>query len=207
MQLKKLVELVNLRINGGVLSPDHTVLRADIKAFLPLAVNAGLDKAYNENKAVEGVGDLPSQFYAFFGPVRLENGSLPMTFKLEKGTVPLKGGHGLKNVMDECGNFYTPVPDMALPNLRYTFDMTPGMNWYRRVGSDKIEIWSHNILTETINYQAICDADLLEDDDEVPIQAGQEPFVIDFLVRHFSGQKGIPYDNASDNKDDVNASR
>lgn len=207
MQLKKLVELVNLRINGGVLSPDHTVLRADIKAFLPLAVNAGLDKAYNENKAIEGVGDLPSQFYAFFGPVSVENECFPMRFYLDKATVPLKGGYGLKNVMDCHGNFYTPVPDMALPNLKYTFSLTPGMNWYRRVGKDCVEIWTHNDLLNGISYQAICDADLLEDDDEVPIQAGQEPFVIEFLVRHFSGQKGVPYDNASDNKDDVNASR
>lgn len=207
MQLKKIVELVNLRINGGVLSPDHSVLREDIKAFLPLAVNASLDKAYNENKAIEGVGDLPSQFYAFFGPIEVNNGCFPLTFELESSTVPLKGGYGLKNVMDCNGNFYTPVPDAALPNLKYTFELTPGMNWYRRVGNKCIEIWTHNDLLSGINYQAICDADQLGDDDEVPIQAGQEPFVIEFLTRHFAGQKGTPYDNASDNKDDINASR
>lgn len=207
MKLKKLVELINLRMGGGKLSPDHSVHRSDIKAFLPLAVNAALDKAYNENKNVEGVGDLPSQFYAFFGPVPVDNDCFPMRFELENSTVPLKGGYGLKNVMDCNGNFYAPVPDEALPNLKNTYGLAPGINWYRRVGSTCIEVWTHNDLLEGLTYQAICDADQLEDDDEVPIQAGQEPFVIEFLTSHFSGQLGVPYDNAIDNKDDVNASR
>lgn len=207
MNLKKLVELVLLRVNGGVLSPDNSVLRSDIKAMIPLAVNAGLDKAYNENKSIEGDGSLPSQFYGFFGPIKLDNCEKPYTFNLEKGTVPIKGGYGLKNVLDQSGNFYSPIPDHVLPNLKYTFEVTPGMNWYRRVGNKCVEIWTHSDLLESITYQAICDIEELSDDDDVPIQAGQEPFVIEFLVRHFMGQRGVPYDNAIDNKDDVNASR
>lgn len=207
MKLKRFVELVLLRVNGGVLSPDHTVLRTDIKAYLPIAINAGLDNAYNQNKEVEGIGDLPSQFYGFFGPINLDTCNKPYKFELQKGTVPLKGGYGLKNVMDAVGNFYNPVPDAVLPNLKYTFELTPGMQWYRRVGKKCVEIWSHNDLLESITYQAICDIDELSDDDELPIQAGQEPLILESAVRHFSGQKGIPYDNASDNKDDINASR
>lgn len=207
MTLGKFVESVLLRINGGVLSPDHSVLRVDIKAFLPMAINAGLDKAYNENKQIEGIGDLPSQFYAFFGPVAVDTSKFPYTFQLSKGTVPLKGGYGLKNVVDECGNFYSPVPDSVLPNLKHTYKNTPDINWYRRVGKDNVEVWSQNELLQTLSYQAICDIEELGDDDELPIQAGQEPYVIDLTVAYFSGQKGNKYDNASDNKDDVNASR
>lgn len=207
MNIKKIVELVNLRVNGGVLSPDNKVLRVDIRSYLPLAINMALDIAYNENKAIEGDGSLPSQFYASFGPIGIDNSSFPFTFKLEKGTVPLKGGYGLKNVMDGVGNFYSPIPDSVLPNLKNTFKLTPGMNWYRRVGKDLIEIWTHNDLLECISYQAICDIDQMSDDDELPIQAGKESVVMDILVRHFSSQLGMPYDNASDNKNDINASR
>lgn len=207
MKLGKFVELVLLNVNGGVLSPDHSVQRVDIKAFLPVAINAALDSAYNDNKNIEGIGDLPSQFYAFFGPIPLCNDCLPFTFELQTGTVPLKGGYGLKNVMDESGNFYSPIPDHVLPNLKHSFNNLPGMNWYRRVGKDCVEIWTHNDLLANITYQAICDIDDLTDEDELPIQAGKEPLVMDMCVEHFSRQKGIPYDNASDNKDDINASR
>lgn len=207
MKKKRFVELAYLRINGGVLSPDHTVQRNDIKAYIPIAINTALDNAYNQNKNIEGIGDLPSQFYGFFGPVELDTSKKPFILNLEKSTVPLKGGYGLKNVMDQYGNFYAPVPDHLVPNLKYTFQNTPGINWYRRVGDRRVEIWTHNDLLEGITYQAISDIDLIGDDDELPIQAGQDPLVMDLVVSHFMGTKGMLYDNASDNKDDINASR
>lgn len=207
MTIKKLVELINLAINGGVLSPDSSVLRADIRAMLPMAVNSALDRAYNSNREIEGDGSLPSQFYGFFGPIKLNTAKFPYTFDLEKGTVPLKAGYGIKNVVDDLGNVYSPIPDFALPNLMYTFEISTGTNWYRRIGKKKIEIYSHNDLLSDISYQSICDVEELDDDDDVPIQAGQEEYVLGFLIRHFSIQKGNPYDNAADNKDDINSSR
>lgn len=207
MKLKEYVELVLLNVNGGVLSPDDSVLRVDIRAYAPVAINKGLDNAYNENRAIEGDGSLPSQFYGFFGPIALDTTSKPFTFLLEKGTVPLKGGYGLKNVVDDAGNFYAPVPDNQLPNLKYMVETVPCLNWYRRVGQDKIEVYTDNDLLESISYQAIADISKMDDDDELPIQAGQEPLVMEIAINHFRAQRGMPYDNASDNKDDANASR
>lgn len=202
------IESVLLRVNGGKPSPDDSVLRSDIEAYLPVVVGYTADKAYNmqvnEERDREGITD----FYAQYGPIILDydTQSGRPNFRLEKAVISLKGNAGLRFVFDDCGNFYTPVPDGAMPNLKYYFNLTPGVNWYRRTGNC-IELWTHNELITSVNYQAITDVTALDGEDEIPIQSGLLNEAIEMAARWFLGTKGVPYDAVADMKDDVNSSR
>lgn len=206
MKIGILIENVLLRVNGGKPSPDDSVLRSDIRAYLPAAINYSLDKAYNIQINEERDRELISDFYAYYGPVELLEKNGRPSFTLGKAVVPLKGNAGIRFIYDDCGNYYTPVPDGAMPNLKYYFDLTPGINWYSRVGNN-VELWTHNDLITSINYQAITDVSELSDEDEAPIQAGLEHEVMEMMARWHLGTKQIPYDAVADSKDDVNSSR
>ena len=202
MQIGALVDLVLLKINGGKPSTDNSVIRVDIRAMLPVAFNYAVDATYNENIKVEDDRDLPSEFYAVFENVSINRATKQPHIVLEKGTVPLKGNAGVRFVYDNCGHYYAPLTDTAMPMIGYYATMTPNMYWYRRV-VDKIFLYNTNPLIESLNYQALTDIDDLLDTDEAPIQAGKENMVIEWLVNWFS--KKEPYDNKIDSRDDANA--
>lgn len=57
-----LKELVLIALNGGTLNDESAILRADIEAYLPAAVNYAMSKAYNINLQIEGNRDMSSLF-------------------------------------------------------------------------------------------------------------------------------------------------
>lgn len=206
MKIGVIVESVILRVNGGKPGPDDSVLRSDVRAYLPVAINYALDKAYNINANEERDREMGGDFYAFHGPIALTKEGDSVSFELEKNVVALKVNAGIRFIYDNCDNYYSPVPDGALPNLKYYHSLTPGINWWRRIGN-KIQLYTHNPLVETINYQAITDVTALSDDDEAPIQAGLENDVMTIMANWFLGTKEMPYDADADSKDDANSSR
>src|SRR5690606_23007973 len=120
---------------------------------------------------------------------------------LQKGTVPLKNSDGIRDVYDNCGNCYAPISSNDQASLKYYVDVLPGMFWFRRIGQ-KLFLYGVDPLAKKINYEAINSIEELSYDDQLPIQAGFEPQVIDMILRYFA-EKSI-YDNVIDGKDDVN---
>lgn len=206
MKIGVITESVLLRVNGGKPSPDDSVLRSDIRAWLPVAINYALDKAYNINLDQERDREMGGDYYAFHGPVPLVCCGDHYEFELEKGVVALKVDAGLRFVYDDAGNYYTRVPDGAMPNLKYYRNLMGGIGWWKRVGKT-IHLYTDKELLEYINYQAITDISELSDEDEAPIQAGMENDVMTLLAGWFDGTKERPYDAAADGKDDANSSR
>lgn len=210
MTIGVLTESILLKMNGGKPSPNNSVMRADIRALLPAAINYAMDKTYNLNLQIEGDRDFPSEFYTVFEEVTIIRDStgssstsvhrLPY-IELLAGTVPLKGGAGIRFVYDNCGAQYGPVSDSDMGSIEYYSKLTPGMGWYRRTGN-KLTLYGVNPLAETINYQAITKVEDLFDDDEAPLQAGSEIDALNLMVGWF-GQK-LPY-NTLVNSRDTNA--
>ena len=195
------VELILLGVNGGKPTPDNSVMRADIRAYLPAAVNYAMDATYNLNLQIEGDRDFPSEFYTVFDSVVIDRtGRLPK-IALTLGTVPLKGGAGIRFVYDNCGQQYGPISDSDMGSIEYYSKLTPGMGWYRRTGAE-ISLYGINPLAETINYQAITKVEDLTDAEELPLQAGSEDMVLSRMIQWF--QKKTPYDNLVDTRD-INA--
>lgn len=204
MKINVLVEAVFLRVNGGKPSTDNSVFREDIKALLPAAINYAMDASYNINVRSEGDRDLPAEFYGVYEDVTIVRTGKKPYFTLQDGTVPLKGNQGIRFVHDDCGNYYSPLTDSDMATAKYWSEKGTGSKFYRRK-SQTVELWNVIPTAEKINYQAITDIRSLSDTDEAPIQAGQEPMVIELLTSWILGEKQMPYDSKIDTRDDVNA--
>lgn len=201
MKIGVLIENIFLRVNGGKPTPDNSVMRADIKALLPAAINYAMDKAYNLNLEIEGDRDYPSEFYSVFEGITINRSGSTPYIPLTLGTVPLKNGSGVRFVTDNCGNFYAPIPDYEYANIKYYSSLLQGMFWYRRTGA-RLYLYGINPLIEEVNYQAITKVEDLTDADEAPLQAGTENDVLELLVGWF--QNKLPYDTLANTRD-VNA--
>ncbi len=201
MLIGTIIESIFLKINGGKPTPDDAVMRADIRAMLPAAINYAMDKTYNLNLQIEGDRDYPSEFYTVFSEVAITRTDRLPYITLTLGTVPLKGGAGIRFVYDNCGNQYAPVSDSDMGSIEYYSKLTPGMGWYRRTGA-KLYLYGVNPLAATINYQAITKVEDLADTDVAPLQAGSEQDVLSLLINWF--QNKLPY-NTLVNTRDVNA--
>lgn len=206
MKIGVLTETVFLRVNGGKPSTDNSVLRADIRALLPAAINYALDASYNINIRSEGDRDLPTEFYGSYENVAIVRTGKRPFITLQKGTVPLKGNAGIRSVNDDCDNFYAPLTDSDMATIKHWSTIAIGTKWYRRKGAT-LELYNAGELAETLNYQAITSISELSDTDEAPIQAGQEPVVLELLTQWITGEKQIPYDSKIDSRDDINASQ
>lgn len=198
----ELIGTVLLRASGGRPTTDMDVREYDVRTLLAPAINYALDATYNINIKTEGDRDFPTEFYGVFEDVVLDrSGKLPF-FTLEKGTVPLKGNAGIRSVYDDCDNFYAPLTDSDMATIKHWSGIATGTKWYRRKGMN-VELRNVNPLVKTINYQAITDINEIEDTDELPIQAGQEPLVMDLLFQWIMGQKEVPFDRKINARDDI----
>lgn len=178
-------------------------MRADIKAFLPAAVNYAMDKAYNLNLQVEGDRDYPSEFYSVFTEVPINRDARVPYIDLVLGTVPLKGGAGVRFVYDNCGHQYSPLTDSAMGSIGYYEEITSGMMWYRRTGAT-LQLYGlkFNPLIEVISYQAITKVEDLSLYDDLPLQAGSEIEVLGLMIQWFEKKFGY---TTLVNSRDVNA--
>lgn len=203
MLIGVIIETVFLSVNGNKPSTDNSIIRADIRALLPAAINYAHDISYNEEVNLEGDRDMPSEFYGYYYDVDIERTGKKPFFTLEDGVVPLKGNQGIRFVYDDCDNYYAPLGDTDMATASFWADRGAGSKWYRRK-KQTVELLNVLPIAKKINYAALTDVRSLTDEDEAPIQAGKEPMVIEILSNLVQG-KTTPYDNKIDSRDDINA--
>jgi hypothetical protein len=200
----KLVDLILLRVNGGNLTDDSAVQRADIRAYLPIALNFATTKFYFTNKKEEYNRDFPSYFYTSFPNLTISRtGSIP-TITLPKVVLQFAGNQGIRNLQDDFGNTYTPVQDGEVSMINYYKDVFPNTRLFLQMGQT-VQLWNVTKFATTVNAIVILDPSQYTDNDELPIAAGLEADVIDLCVQHFSAQRQQPAD-VDVNKQDLNAS-
>lgn len=201
MTVAQSVELIFLKVNGGKPTPDDSVMRADIKAFLPASFNYAMDKVYNTNLQSEGDRDYPSEFYSVFSGIAINRTETIPYIPLTLGTVPLKSGAGIRFVYDNCQNQYAPLSDADMGSVKYYSKLTNGMYWFRRTGA-KLYLYGINPLIEEINYQAITKVEDLSDSDTLPLQAGMEQDILAGMLEWF--EQKAPYTTLVNTRD-INA--
>lgn len=202
MTIGVFIENLFLKVNGGRPSPNDTIMRVDIRAFLPVAINYAMEAAYNIELQSEGDRDFVSEFYTVFQGIPIDwSGNIPF-IELSLGTVPLKGGAGIRFVYDNCQNQYAPLSDADMGSVGYYSSVTPGCYWHRRTGNKLYLIGlQFNPLIETLNYQAITRVEDLDDADEMPLMAGTETIAMQYMLQWFD--KKFPY-TAKVNGQDIN---
>lgn len=196
-------ELVILRVNGGVLNDEANTQRVDVEAFLPAAVNYAITAGRNVAIAEEGNRDYPSQFYGTFSDLVIDRSTNTPFITLPKGYVPLYGNEGIRSVVDNCGNSYSPVMEADRRTIKYYLEKMGGQGFYFPIGKTKVEVYSPNPLVEKLSGEYIVSVEELGDEDELPLVASTETMALNLCVEWITGQREIPAD-LKNNKNDIN---
>lgn len=204
MTVGEFVDLVLLRVGGGVFTDDLSVQRVDIRAYLPAAVNYALTSGRNTSLSQEGNRDLPSMFYGTFTDLPIDRTSSVAKVTLPKGYVPLYGNEGVRSVFDECGNYYSPLMDADRRSIKYFKDKLLCQGFYYPLGKINLEVYPTNPLIEMLSGEYIVSVDYLADDDMLPLPADTEAMALDLCVQWFSNQRQFPADLINNKVDDAN---
>jgi hypothetical protein len=193
------VDLISIRVNGGQLTDDGDVLRDDIRAYLPVAYNLVTSKAYYLNRQQEGDRDFPSSFYGTYTCTITQNNGIG-TITFPKTVVPLPSNQGIRYVIDNCGNTYTPLNDGEVPMINFYKTQFPNIRFYRRTGM-VAQLWNLSPLATSVNVVILVAPENFADTDDLPIQAGLEQEFLDICIAHFSAQRQTPADKTVDSSD------
>lgn len=204
MQKGTFIELIILRVGGGVLTSELDLQRVDVEAYLPAAVNFALTAGRNIAISQEGNRDLPSMFYGTFTDLPIDRTGNVAFVTIPKGYVPLYGNEGVRSVFDNCGNYYSPLMDADRRTIKAYKDKLIDQGFYYPIGKNKLEVYPSNDFVISLNGEYIVRAEDLDDDDELPLPAGTETGVLDLCVQWFTGQRSAPADLINDKSDNAN---
>lgn len=202
MLIGEVVETVYTSVAGGRPNTDFSVLRVDIRALLPAAINWAITQDYWANLANEGDREVPNFIITVFEDLKIETDSRCRKYvTFDKQLVNVGGNGGIRFVNDLYGNAYVPRSvggsnnywDKILKNKEYT------------LLSKKLMLYNVPELVEKVDVGVILDVSALKDDDQAPIPAGSEPQVIDMLTQFFNNQRMGPKDYVINGVDPVNA--
>lgn len=200
------IELVFTTVNGGRPSTDLSVMREDIAALLPAAVNYAITGDYWANIQRDNDREIPNSFVAelISGPVQTDQfGREYIDF--DKKIINIPGNGGVRYVQDQCGNIYSPRA-VGVSKKNYWDNALEYMQEFQLKPNDKkMFLFNRPDLSEPFLVGYVADVSSLEDDDELPIPAGMEPQVIDLLTGFFTNQRMQPKDYIIDGVDPVNS--
>lgn len=202
MKKNVFVELVYIEAHAGRPSTDFVVLRSDIEAYLPAAVNFALTKGFYTQKNQEGNGDIPTQFYQYFGQLALsvDNDRKKRSyFLMPKTLIALPSNRALRSVMDNCENIYTEIKDQQLSNIAYWENALPNERFYKWEGK-RVYLYNKPALTEVMNITAIVESSELSAEDELAIPAGLEAEAIQVCSELVLGVRKLPVDRKTDGR-------
>lgn len=198
------VELVILRVGGGVLTDELDVMREDVEAYAPSAINYALTAGRNNSIAQEGNRDLPSMFYGTFSNLTISRTTEPATVTLPKGYVGIYGNEGIRSVFDDCGNYYSPLMDADRRLIKAYKEKLIGQGFYYPLGQYSLEVYPTNPLSEKLNGEYIVRFEDLDDEDELPLPASTEEIALNLCVQWFLNQRQVPADLINDKVDNAN---
>ena len=198
------VELVILRVGGGVLTDEMNLQRVDVEAYVPAAVNYALTAGRNTSISQEGNRDLPSMFYGTFTDLAIDRTGSVAFVTLPKGYVSLYGNEGVRSVFDDCGNYYSPLMDADRRLIKSYGKKLLGQGFYYPIGKSKLEVYPTNPLVESLNGEYIVRAEDLADDDELPLPADTEAMALDLCVQWFTDTLSRPADLINNKSDERN---
>lgn len=217
MTIGEAIDLILLRANGGRLTQESAVQRADIRAYLPTALSyflvAEMRQRRREAHEEAGFGGSESWFDGTFPGVYTLTPAQDADSKiwyidLAGAAVSLPSGRGVQLVYP---SEHPEKPFVRLANP----SQIAGAEY---ILGDQVFFWAQNTSNRVsrirlFNYigpacpvevWAILNTDCLADTAQMPAPTNITMLVIDKCVDHFTGTRQTPSDNAMDGKD-VNA--
>lgn len=200
----KFIESLLLKINGGVLNDSSAVKRADIRVYLPTAVNYVLQAERNIRLSSDGDRDMSSLFYGFFNNQTIltdTNRHNWAYIPYPKATIAFWGNEGIRGIEDGDGNQYKPLSDNAFRTIQHSKDIFTGAKYYRPE-QNGIYLFNQGLATN-VNLIMVVDSDALLDTDILPLPAGLEMMALDKCYEWFVPQRNTPAKKIDD-KTDIN---
>jgi len=200
----KFIEQVLLKLNGGVLNDSSVIRRADIRSYLPTAVNYVLQAERNIRLQQEGDRDMSSLYYGFYDNLTILTDTNRHNWKYiayPKATIAFWGNEGIRTVEDGDGNTYKPLSDNGLRTINHYKEIFTGAKYYRPE-QQGIYLFNSGLATN-VNLVMVVDSDVLLDTDILPLPASLESMALDKCVEWFSPQRNT-LAKKTDDKTDVN---
>lgn len=199
------MESVFTSINGGRPNTDLSVMREDIQALIPAAVNFAITGDYWANIQRDNDREIPNSFVTEFCIKGIECHNDIHYVRFDKKTINIPGNGGIRYVQDAMGNVYSPRA-LGVSSKGYWDKALAIMPEYQRRG-DCIFLYNKPELVDMIFVGSVLSVSELSDDDDLPIPAGMEPQVIDILMNFFVNQRMQPKDYVINGVDPVNEVR
>lgn len=201
-----LTEIVFTSVNGGRPGTDASVLREDIKALMPAAINYVMTGDYWARLKNDGDREMPNAVITELEFSGYSRDSIGRDFlRLEQPLINIAGNGGIRYVQDTVGNSYAP---RALGTSKAAYwDVAMQFNREYQFKNKKIYLMNRPELSEYFFVGVIMDVSSFGDDDELPIPAGSEPEVVDMLINFYTNQRMQPKDYVINGVDPVNEVR
>src|SRR5690606_26477545 len=205
MRYDVFIDLLYQQINGGRASTDASVTKAQLRAFLPSAVNYALTGDYWANMRMEGDREVPAAFITELEARQVAKDDRGRDFlPLPEVLSNIGGNGGIRFVQDGAGHNYSPRPQGTSPG--YWDCVLTTLREFQHTGK-KIFIYNRPALVEKFHIGVILDSSMLKGDDELPIPSDQMPTVIDIMTAFFKDQRVNPKDYIINGVDPVNAAQ
>lgn len=198
-----MIETAFTRINGGRPNTDLSVMREDISAALPAVVNYVNTGDYWANIQRDNDREIPNYYVAEeIVPVQGKDAIGRDYFPFDKVVMNLPANGGIRYVMDQCGNVYSPK--VIGTNVKSYWDKALDYNKEFQYLDKKINVFGKPDMVDVMIVGYVADVSSLSDEDEVPLAPGTEAQALDMLVSFFTNQRMQPKDYINDGIDPVN---
>ena len=205
MSVEEIVELVYLKITGGEPSTDDSVLRADIRFYVPDGVNAVMMEHYAAEQSIFPSGHPNQLFLQVFENVSVTLNSVrnkfELTFPKRPLSIPLAqsvtsigipGGYQFNRFYPEDGTLKSFVAQISDEPTSYSIE------------GDKAILYNlEGSISSVMVKQVVHIDDYDSDTDEILVPSGMETLLIENIYNMVTGQRSNPKNVIINGKDDV----
>jgi hypothetical protein len=198
----EIIDTVLIRINGGVLNSESAVWRVDLEAYIPAAVNYALVAMENIQIKDEGDREMPGDFVACYElPIQYNEDRRVDFVALTVAPIAFRSNRGIRLIIDNCNHTYAPMRETGVSGINKILKYLghKGLYWYQ--GNNDIFIYNKPKLANRLFVYIIKNVKSYAMDDELPIPAGMEADVMNIMYEYFTGQRQVPADRKSDQRD------
>lgn len=212
MKKGEIIDLVLLRINGGVLSSDNSVRREDVSAIISPALSLVI-KNEQRLRTRESTVSLRAMGYATshsledlyttftLTPIKDEKGRYCINLPYEPQKVA--SAPMIRNVMPSSVELHYEYVYVRSKNELIGLKTDISFFWYEKTQSaPKLYFWNIQEPICDIDLDMVLDADGLSDEDDISVPGGLEIDLINICAEWFSGQKMTLSEYMPDGLDD-----
>lgn len=197
----ELIESVVIKVNGGRLTADTKVHRADVEVLLASAINYATIAQYRVNKNETGENDFPESFISTYPkvPIKTDSDRDLNYLELPTGILTIPKNYGLQSVSPMKGkNVFVQISFNEIPDVNYYVNSYKDITLYWLEGQ---RVYFQNLpaITDKVLVRLIQSIKDIEEDEELPVPSGLEIDILRIMDEWFSGQRKMPADYKPNN--------